>query len=109
MTPRPPKALAYMGSYGQWTHWWWTLTNLTRGRGCLHGACHRWEGVKIQVQQTGLLRERPGGLKLGSRGKGGKQLVTGGEHLTQVHTAGAHTHKHTCTSHTKQCHPCQTP
>lgn len=46
-------------------------TNLTGGRGCLHGARHGWEGVKVQVQQTGLLRERPRGLKLGSSSRGG--------------------------------------
>lgn len=57
---------------GRWTCGQsWAQTNLTRGRGRLHGACRRWEGVKVQVQQTGLLRERPWGLKLGSS-KGGK-------------------------------------
>lgn len=43
-------------------------TNLTRGCGRLHRACHRWERVKVQIQQTGLLRERPRGLELGSSG-----------------------------------------
>lgn len=55
---------------GQWARGrWWAHTNLTRGCGRLHRACHRREGVKVQVQQTGLLRERPRGLKLGSSGK----------------------------------------
>lgn len=77
--------------------WWWRAqTNLTRGCGRLHGARHRREGVKVQVQQTGLLRERPRGLKLGSSGRGGRQLVTGWEHSTgssrQAHTLTSTSH-----------------
>lgn len=41
-------------------------TNLTRGCGRLHRAGHGREGVEVQVQQAGLLRERAWGLKLGS-------------------------------------------
>lgn len=52
-------------------------TNLTRGRGRLHRAGHRREGLTVQVQQAGLLREGPRGLELGSTGRGGRQLVTG--------------------------------
>lgn len=91
MTPGLPKAWGYLDLHGQWAHgWWWTQTNLTRGCGRLHRARHRREGVKVQVQQTGLLRERPWGLELGSRDRGGRRLVTGSQQLTQAHAAGTH-------------------
>lgn len=74
---------------GQWAHRWWQIqTNLTRGRGRLHRACHRREGVKVQVQQTGLLREWPRGLKLGSSSRGGRQLVSR-ESTQHTHTQQA--------------------
>lgn len=92
---------------GQWAHrWWQTQTNLTRGRGRLHRACHRREGVKVQVQQTGLLREWPRGLKLGSSSRGGRQLVSR-ESTQHTHTAGAHAQGRVHL-HTEQCHPRQT-
>lgn len=48
---------------------WWARTNLTRRAWALSQGLPQAGGVKVQVQQTGLLRERPRGLKLGSSGR----------------------------------------
>lgn len=91
-----------------WAHrCWWTQTNLTRGRGCLHRAGHRREGVKVQVQQTGLLRERPRGLKLGSSSRGGRQLVTGSSIPRRAHRR--HTRSQTRLPHTHRRLPLHNP
>lgn len=96
----------------RWAHrWWQTQTNLTGGRGRLHWARHGWQGVKVQVQQTGLLRERPWGLKLGGSGRGGRQLVT--ESTAQagtVQTGVPHREQHILARHPgARSHPTHKP